>query len=57
MFDFTIPEEYHDKLEPIVPTDPRTDTEIFATFQDHKPVTSEKNVWVYWHAGASKMPK
>ena len=57
MFEFTIPEAYRDKLEPIEATDSRTDAEIFATFQDYKPVTSEKNVWAYWHAGASKMPK
>lgn len=57
MFEFTIPEAYHDKLEPIEATGSRTDVEIFVTFQDYKPVTSEKNVRAYWHTGASQMPK
>ncbi|KAJ5156812.1 hypothetical protein N7492_009615 [Penicillium capsulatum] len=55
--EFLIPEEYRDKLKPLKVTDHRTDAEIFATFQEHKPVTSEKNVWAYWHAGVTEMPK
>lgn len=55
--DFTIPEEYRNRLRPIEVTDHRSDAEIFATFQEYRPVTSEKNVWAYWHAGVANMPK
>lgn len=55
--DFAIPAEYRDKLERVEVTDHRSDAEIFATFLEHKPVTSEKNVWAYWHAGVANMPK
>jgi Capsular polysaccharide synthesis protein len=54
---FSIPEEYRDKLQPIEVTDHRSDAEIFASFLEHRPVTSEKNVWAYWHSGISSMPK
>jgi hypothetical protein len=56
MFEFTISEAYHDKLEPIEATGSRTDAEIFVTFQDYKPVTSEKNVRAYWHTALPKCP-
>ncbi|KAJ5273077.1 hypothetical protein N7478_008202 [Penicillium angulare] len=52
----TIPEKYRDSLELIEPTDLRTDEEILATFSEYKPVTGEKNVWAYWHAGVQNMP-
>lgn len=52
-----IPEEYRDKLEVIEPTDCRTDEQIFASLSEYKPITSEKNVWAYWHSGLSNMPK
>ncbi|KAI1268081.1 capsular polysaccharide synthesis protein-domain-containing protein [Xylariaceae sp. FL1019] len=35
--------------------DLRTDDEIAAWLQQRQPITSEKNVWAYWHAGYSKM--
>ncbi|OJJ42649.1 hypothetical protein ASPZODRAFT_137036 [Penicilliopsis zonata CBS 506.65] len=52
-----IPEEYRDKLEFIEPTDRRTDEQVLASLSEHKPVTSEKNVWAYWHSGLTNMPK
>ncbi|OGM42780.1 hypothetical protein ABOM_009019 [Aspergillus bombycis] len=55
--DFSIPAAYRDKLTPVEVTDERTDGEILATFQEYQPVTSEKNVWAYWHAGVENMPK
>ncbi|KAJ5586973.1 uncharacterized protein N7459_002738 [Penicillium hispanicum] len=54
---FSIPEEYQDKLKPIEATDSRSDAEIFNSFQEFRPVTSEKNIWAYWHAGVANMPK
>ncbi|KAJ5689351.1 hypothetical protein N7462_003743 [Penicillium macrosclerotiorum] len=55
--DLTIPENYRDKLEHIETKDCREDAEILAALQEHRPVTSEKNVWAYWHAGLQNMPK
>ncbi|KAJ5669441.1 hypothetical protein N7462_010511 [Penicillium macrosclerotiorum] len=53
----TIPDEYRDKVELIETTDSRTDEEIISSLLEYKPVTSEKNVWAYWHSGLSNMPK
>jgi hypothetical protein len=52
-----IPQEYRDKLEIIEPTDLRSDEEILSSISEYKAVTSEKNVWAYWHSGLSNMPK
>ncbi|KIA75900.1 hypothetical protein HK57_00305 [Aspergillus ustus] len=54
---FTIPKEFQDQLEPAEPLDTRSDEEILASLSEHRPVTSEKNIWAYWHAGISDMPK
>ncbi|KAL3454935.1 hypothetical protein BJX64DRAFT_273246 [Aspergillus heterothallicus] len=54
---FTIPQEFQEQLEPAEPLDTRSDEEILASLSVHRPVTSEKNIWAFWHAGASKMPK
>ena len=53
---FTIPEEYLSELTPAAPKDTRTDAEILESLSQYKPVTSEKNVWAYWHSGLSAMP-
>lgn len=55
--DISIPKEYQDKLKPVEPADSRTDAEILESFQQYQPVTSEKNIWAYWHAGVNHMPK
>ncbi|KAH8901219.1 glycosyltransferase [Thozetella sp. PMI_491] len=31
--------------------DPRTDDEIVSVLATHQPVTSDKNVWAFWHSG------
>ncbi|KAL2845900.1 hypothetical protein BJY01DRAFT_247506 [Aspergillus pseudoustus] len=54
---FTIPQEFQDQLEPAEPLDTRSDEEILASISEHRPVTSEKNIWAYWHDGISGMPK
>ncbi|KAL2865895.1 uncharacterized protein BJX67DRAFT_372825 [Aspergillus lucknowensis] len=54
---FTIPADFQSQLEPTEPLDTRTDEEILASLSEHRPVTSEKNIWAYWHAGVKAMPK
>ncbi|KAE9374131.1 hypothetical protein N431DRAFT_371537 [Stipitochalara longipes BDJ] len=53
---FPIPKEFQDELKYVEPTDKRSDDEILSALTKHVPVTSEKNVWAYWHAGLHAMP-
>ncbi|KAF3922455.1 hypothetical protein AA313_de0206907 [Arthrobotrys entomopaga] len=53
---FTIPEEFSSQLHYVDSLDPRTDEEILASLATYNPVTSEKNIWAYWHAGITSMP-
>lgn len=57
MSHFTIPDEFLPELEPISPNDTRPDAEILASLTQHRPVTSEKNIWAYWHSGLTTMPE
>ncbi|KAL2795766.1 hypothetical protein BJX66DRAFT_350402 [Aspergillus keveii] len=54
---FTIPAEFRSQLEPASPLDTRTDDEILTSLLEYRPVTSEKNIWAFWHAGIAAMPK
>ncbi|KAL2808284.1 hypothetical protein BJX63DRAFT_409745 [Aspergillus granulosus] len=54
---FTIPNEFKEELEPTEPLDSRSDGEILASLAQRRPVTSEKNIWAFWHSGAAAMPK
>ncbi|KAL2201765.1 hypothetical protein CC79DRAFT_1377210 [Sarocladium strictum] len=56
MLTIDIPDKYADKLEPVEPTDPRSDEEILATLNEYAPVTSEKNIWAFWNDGLTAMP-
>lgn len=56
MASFDIPEKYAEQLEPIEVTDTRSDDEILASLNEHAPVTSEKNIWAFWHDGLTKAP-
>ncbi|KAH8168381.1 capsular polysaccharide synthesis protein [Sarocladium implicatum] len=56
MTDYEIPEEWADKLEHVEVADTRSDEEILAALNQHVPVTSEKNIWAFWHDGLMKMP-
>ncbi|KAF2724192.1 hypothetical protein K431DRAFT_282048 [Polychaeton citri CBS 116435] len=51
-----IPSRYKDLLEPIEILDARSDDEILESLTGYVPVTSEKNVWAFWHAGVRAMP-
>jgi hypothetical protein len=53
---FEIPPQYRDRLERVEPHDQRSDEEILQCLAQHAPVTSEKNVWAFWHSGLSNMP-
>lgn len=56
MANFSIPPEYQDQLEIITVQDQRTDEEILQGLTQHAPVTSEKNLWAFWHSGILNMP-
>lgn len=54
--EFTIPDEYQSQVRRVEAKDPRTDAEIIDSLTRHVPITSEKNIWTYWHAGVNSMP-
>ncbi|KAH8196989.1 hypothetical protein TruAng_008848 [Truncatella angustata] len=54
--DFTIPSEYQDQLELVTITDKRSDQDILQDLTQYGPVTSEKNIWAFWHSGVMSMP-
>jgi len=56
MVTLSIPPEYQDQLELVEVTDTRTDEEILQVITQHAPVTSEKNIWAFWHSGVRNMP-
>lgn len=53
---FDIPPQYKDVLEPVELLDTRNYDEILESLTRYVPVTSEKNVWAFWHAGLRLMP-
>jgi Capsular polysaccharide synthesis protein len=53
---FPIPKEFQDQLNYVEPTDKRSDSEILSSLAKHVPVTNEKNIWAYWHAGLHAIP-
>ncbi|KAF7510020.1 hypothetical protein GJ744_007124 [Endocarpon pusillum] len=44
------------KLIPQSRLDTRSDKEIVSALLQHRPVTSEKNVWAFWHSGLLQAP-
>lgn len=53
---FSIPAEFQPELRFRPSPDTRPDAEILATLTTHVPITSEKNIWAFWHAGVASMP-
>jgi hypothetical protein len=51
-----IPTEYSDKLDVAAATDERSDENILESLNRFTPVTSEKNIWTFWHSGLLSMP-
>ncbi|KAL4913560.1 hypothetical protein BDW62DRAFT_220616 [Aspergillus aurantiobrunneus] len=52
-----IPPEFQADLEPTTPLDTRSTDEILASIAHPPAVTSEKNIWAFWHAGLSAAPQ
>jgi hypothetical protein len=52
----TIPDAYKSQLRYVEARDSRTDAEIIDSLTHVVPMTSEKNIWTYWHAGVKAMP-
>ena len=51
-----IPPEFQGQLRPAKFTEPRADFEILESLRHYVPVTSEKNIWAFWHSGVEAMP-
>ena len=45
------------KVIPESRLDNRSDEEIVSSLQEYRPVTSEKNVWAFWHSGFANSPR
>lgn len=54
---FDIPKEFQADLTLVDITDERTNEVILDPLTQYVPVTSEKNVWAYWHDGIKAMPQ
>ncbi|KXT07266.1 hypothetical protein AC578_2482 [Pseudocercospora eumusae] len=53
---FPIPCELQHDLRYVELEDTRSDQEILQSLAQHVPITSEKNIWAFWHAGIASMP-
>ena len=51
-----IPAQYKDLLEPVEILESQSNEEILESLTKYMPVTSEKNIWAFWHAGVRSMP-
>ncbi|KAF4459956.1 capsule polysaccharide biosynthesis [Fusarium albosuccineum] len=56
MSPYTIPQELASQLELVENPDTRSFKEIISALNHHVPVTTEKNIWAFWHAGLDAMP-
>lgn len=56
MAKFEIPAEFSKQLRYVEALDQRTDQELIEALHNPPPVTTEKNVWTYWHSGFDNMP-
>lgn len=54
---FPIPHEFEDDLRFSPCADTRSDAEILSSLNQHVPVSSEKNIWAFWHSGILTMPE
>ncbi|KAF1938332.1 hypothetical protein EJ02DRAFT_474006 [Clathrospora elynae] len=51
-----IPDEYKSQLRYVKARDQRSDAKIIESLSERMPITSEKNIWTYWHSGVRSMP-
>ncbi|KAM0548800.1 hypothetical protein ACHAPJ_009797 [Fusarium lateritium] len=56
MAPYSIPDEFTSKLERVENPDTRSTEDILASLNTYTPVTSEKNIWAFWHSGLMDMP-
>lgn len=57
MAPYEIPAEFQSELELTQVKDPRAEAEIIASLHEYHPVTSEKNLWAFWHSGIDGVPQ
>ncbi|KAL4874745.1 capsular polysaccharide synthesis protein-domain-containing protein [Aspergillus karnatakaensis] len=53
---FPIPSEYESQLRHVPALDNRPDDEILHSASTYQPITSERNIWAFWHSGLDSMP-
>lgn len=53
---FDIPVAYQDRLVFDEARDKRSDDEVLESLKKFRAVTSEKNIWAFWHSGLDGMP-
>ncbi|KAL4870595.1 hypothetical protein BDV12DRAFT_207610 [Aspergillus spectabilis] len=53
---FSIPDEYRTHLRHVPALDTRPDEEILHSLNTYQAITSEKNIWAFWHSGLNSMP-
>lgn len=53
---FEIPAAYQDQLSFVESPDQRSDEQILENLSTFRAVTSEKNIWAFWHSGIRSMP-
>ena len=51
-----IPDKFRSQLRYVEAKDERSDAEILESLTQNVPITSEKNIWTYWHSGVRNMP-
>ena len=51
-----IPDDFRSSLHYVEALDTRTDEEIIDSLTKYVPITSEKNVWTFWHSGVRSIP-
>ncbi len=51
-----VPAEFSKEVRLVESKDPRSDEEILESLTKHATITSEKNIWTFWHSGIHSMP-
>ena len=54
--EYSIPPHLTGKLKIVLSKDDRTSDDVISSMMMPSPVTSEQNVWAYWHSGLDRMP-
>ena len=54
--DFSIPSEFKDQIQLVDHPEERSDGDLLQPLKAYQPITSERNVWAFWHSGLTSMP-